>query len=366
MSAFERGAPRGHGAVLAGLWRAAASSRLPHALLFHGPEGIGKYRAARWLAQGLFCDAGPERAADEGPCGACGPCKRTASGNHPDLFAIDPVAEALETIPIGRVAARDEDVPSAEEFFALRAMERGWRVAIVREAERAREATQNALLKSLEEPGPRCLWILESSQPRMLLDTIRSRCVAVRFEPLDPQDAGEVLRAAGLEPERAARLARWSRGSPGLALGLAARNADELRARVAAVLEGVEHPLQASSAVWQVEGDHPGRTARARDRERARAVLAVVIDVLADGLRLASGVGAEGLAHGDLVAAGPWRPAASWHGALQSALRAREDVERNLAPEAVLDAAFLALRPLAEAPPGSGSRPAGAAARERR
>src|SRR5690349_5590888 len=64
---------RGHTEIVAGLWRAAAANRLPHALLFQGREGLGKFRAARALAQGLLCASGPR---ETGPCGTCGACKR--------------------------------------------------------------------------------------------------------------------------------------------------------------------------------------------------------------------------------------------------------------------------------------------------
>ena len=73
-----------HEEVLEGLWRAAGAGRLPHALLFEGPQGIGKFAAARRLAQGLFCRGGPAR-----PCGRCDTCKKAASDNHLDLFVLD-------------------------------------------------------------------------------------------------------------------------------------------------------------------------------------------------------------------------------------------------------------------------------------
>ena len=156
----------GHGAVLEGLWRSAAAGRLPHALLFRGPEGIGKFLAMRTLAAGLLCDGGPGA-----PCGACGPCKRVRSDNHADLFPVDAVAHGFDILTIHFVVHRDDPPPAyqgpaVEDFLLLRAHEGGWRVVLMREAERMNEAAQNAFLKTLEEPTPRTLWDRQNAHAR--------------------------------------------------------------------------------------------------------------------------------------------------------------------------------------------------------
>ena len=169
--------PRGHAEAVRGLWRAAARGRLPHALLFEGPDGTGKFLAARWLAQGLLCAGGPGD-----PCGACGPCRRLLSGgeqgNHPDCALIDPVQEETESISIDRIAertGRGEKRESAEAFLRLRPAEGGWRVLVIRDADRMLPPAQNALLKTLEEPSPGTLLVLVTARPAALLDTVRSR-----------------------------------------------------------------------------------------------------------------------------------------------------------------------------------------------
>ena len=205
--------PRGHGAVLEGLWRAAASGRLPHALLLRGAEGVGKYLAARWLAAGLLCDEGPDW-----PCGVCGPCKRVASDNHADVFVVDAVAAGESAITVPFVTPRDAPASSGYsgrtilEFLSLRAMEGGWRVVIVRELERMNHAAQNAFLKMLEEPGRDTLLLLECSRPASLLDTVKSRVVPIAFERLADADAAAVLTASGIDGREAEALARWSAG----------------------------------------------------------------------------------------------------------------------------------------------------------
>ena len=115
--------PMGHDSVLEGLWRAAASERLPHALLFTGAEGIGKFLAANWFLAGLFCDEGPGE-----PCGSCGSCRRLSAGSFGDLFVVDPEAEETAKIGVGRIVrrAQAEGTP-LEEFLSLRPAEDGWR-----------------------------------------------------------------------------------------------------------------------------------------------------------------------------------------------------------------------------------------------
>ncbi len=341
----------GHGTVLRGLWRAAAERRLPHALLFAGPRGIGRFRAAEAFARGLLCERGPGE-----PCEACGACKRARSGNHLDLFVLDPIAEERESLPLHRFAYRpaekrppeDRDRPCAEEFFALRAAERGWRVALVREMERATPEAQNAVLKSLEEPTADCLWILECSRLEALLPTIHSRCIRVPFAALEREDAARVLAQQGVPTDEAQRLARWSHGSPGAALELRERAGPPMRERIVAALAADGDPIAQSRALWELDGRFRGRTASAQARERARAALGLTLAVLGDGLRWSAGVSPSDLAHGDLFEPGATlgelpRVEALWREPLQAALLAREDVEQNLAPDAALDRAFAAL-----------------------
>ena len=98
--------PVGHGSLLEGLWSAARARRLSHALLFTGPEGVGKFLAARALAWGLLCAAGPGR-----PCGRCGPCKRFAAESHADVFVIDADSEEEEQIKISRLLTAHLEAP---------------------------------------------------------------------------------------------------------------------------------------------------------------------------------------------------------------------------------------------------------------
>lgn len=338
--------PRGHAALVERLWEAARAGRLPHALSFEGQGGIGKFTAARWFALGLLCEQGPGE-----PCRSCGGCKRVLSGgergNHPDLFLIDPVAEELETIRVGRVARRsdggDEGDDCIEAFLALRAVEASIRPVLVREAHRMNAAAQNALLKTLEEPRPGTLLLLETHRPELLLPTIRSRCVRVRLEPLGLEDAVAVLAEHGVTGEEATRLARATSGSPGRALEGRRRGLDDVRAQLAGVIAGARGPLEAAAAIWELDGEFSGGTPTAQARDRARFVLDLALELVRDLVRRSVGMDAEAIAHADALPAGELDEARLLR-ATEALLACRADVDRNLVPEAVVERGFLALR----------------------
>ncbi len=341
--------PVGHDDTLARLWRAARAGRLPHALLFEGRAGIGKFMSAQWFALGTLCARGPGE-----PCGACGPCRRVSSGhergNHPDLFLIDPLLEGEERIRVGRIAARsrtgENDGPeqSLEEFLDLRPLEGERRVVLVRECQRMNANAQNALLKTLEEPRPGTLLVLETHRPAALLATIRSRCIRIRFEPLARAACQGVLRAAGLEEEMARDLAQLSEGSPGVALAMARNGTRELRALLASLVHGERPALEVAAQLEGLEGEFAGKTPGARARERARIVLELLQTLVRDAWRLHAGVAAEGLPLGELA-----RALAGQRGVRELARQgahlalARADVERNLAPGPLLERALLTL-----------------------
>ena len=338
--------PRGHRALVERLWQAAAEGRLPHALAIEGPEGIGKYTAARWFASGLLCATGPGP-----PCGECGPCKRVRSGseygNHPDLFLIDAALEEEQQIRVHRIAYRPETPGISdpercvEIFLDLRAAEGRGRAVLLREGHRMNASAQNALLKTLEEPRPGTYLLLETHRPELLLPTIHSRCVRVRFAPLTPEDCRAVLVGEGIEEERAAKLARWSGGSPGKALRLASRGAEAMRGLLEEVLAGRRNPLQAAAAVWEVAGDFPGKTALGSARNRAREFTDLALEVLADLGRRRAGLAPDELAHGDLTATDRLGEAAEITVRLEELMEIRADVERNLGPEVLVERALL-------------------------
>jgi DNA polymerase III subunit delta' len=200
--------PIGHDGVLANLFDRLGRDRLPHALLFNGPEGIGKGLAARWLAAGALCQK-----AGGNPCLACAACIQVGACSHPDLVLVERVSSKKE---IGVDAIRQ-----VKHFVQLQAVSGSRKIAVVEEAERLTIAAQNALLKTLEEPPGHALIILVTPSTEALLPTVRSRCQRVRFEPLDTEQVAIVLQnVCGLEEDEACLLAASADGSPGRALRL--------------------------------------------------------------------------------------------------------------------------------------------------
>jgi DNA polymerase-3 subunit delta' len=159
-----------HAAAQARLDAAAAGERLPHALLLHGPEGVGKALFAAVLAAGLLCR---RRGQGVRPCGACPDCDLSRAGSHPDLHSLR-VAEDRKSIGV-------DAVRELSEQLGMTSMRSGYRVAVVAPAHAMTVNAQNALLKTLEEPAPRTLLVLVTSRPSSLLATLRSRCQRVEI-----------------------------------------------------------------------------------------------------------------------------------------------------------------------------------------
>lgn len=158
------------------IWRGLTEDRerLPHALLLHGAQGVGKRGFAQALGQWLLCQ-NPD---PDGGCGVCAACSWFSQGHHPDYRLIEPQAEAGEA-EAGKKGGKYitiEDIRRLGEFLALAAHQGGWRVVVLQPAESMNLAAANALLKTLEEPPRQVLLLLIAHQPGRLLPTVLSRC----------------------------------------------------------------------------------------------------------------------------------------------------------------------------------------------
>ncbi len=197
--------------------RAYCADRLPHGLVFAGPAGVGKATAARALATLFLC----EHPQGETPCGSCASCRGMSAGTHPDYHVItrDLIRYHDKTgkskgIDLSINVVRAELVEPASRKSV---MGRG-KVFLIEEADRMNPPAQNALLKTLEEPAGRTAIILLTDQPDALLSTIRSRSQTIRFASLEENTVAGELRKRGIEQDTAARAARLTRGSLGVAL----------------------------------------------------------------------------------------------------------------------------------------------------
>jgi DNA polymerase III subunit delta' len=205
------------------LRRSVHRGRLAHALLFTGPEGVGKRTAARALAQALNCPDVKEGEA----CGVCLSCRKIAAGAHPDVRLITAEEQHLKIEQIREQLQQDA---------VLLPLEGRSKVYILDPAEALTPGAANSLLKVLEEPPAAVTLVLITSQPFALLDTIRSRCQEVRFRPLTADRLAEWLQTRlSCPPDTAHALARLAAGRPAEALRWSESEQQELRRDVLAL-----------------------------------------------------------------------------------------------------------------------------------
>ncbi|MCX6991649.1 MAG: DNA polymerase III subunit delta' [Kiritimatiellaeota bacterium] len=171
--------------ALALLRQSLASGRLAHAYLIVGsPRGAAGVLAERVVAL-LYCTAPGER-----PCGQCAKCRQIAAHTHPDVLWVEPQKKSR-----GILMAQIEAV---QEHINLTSFEGGWKAVVFRNADRINPQAANRLLKTLEEPPDKCLFLLVTDQPAALLPTVVSRCQRVVLAA-EATVSGVALRAAVID-----------------------------------------------------------------------------------------------------------------------------------------------------------------------
>lgn len=215
--------------------------RLPHALMIKGGEGEGAFEFAQHVAQSLLCE---RPLAKRQPCGKCAACTWFGQGNHPDYRLIVPDSLAGDAPQEDGDAVRKEkrseqirieQIRGLGDFLAIGTHRAGWRVILVYPAETMNANTQNALLKSLEEPPPATVFLLATTQSDRLLATVRSRCLNFVLPFPDSMQATAWLKAQGVA--RPEVMLAGAGGAPLTAL-LAERNEPEH----SRFLEGLRDP----------------------------------------------------------------------------------------------------------------------------
>ena len=251
------------------LRRLLETDRLPHALLFSGPEGVGKRRTAEALAAALLCSS----PAAGHPCGTCESCRAFSRGIHPDFFFVVPeaVGKGARSIRIEAMRALGSALARPPELAPRQ-------VALIDDAQRMNEAAANSFLKTLEEPTGDVVFLLVTGMRAALLDTVVSRCLEIPFGPLALPELSEVLRRHGVEAEEAAALAALANGSAGRALALHAEGA--LRRREEAVSLLARLPQIPPLSLW-AEGKKWGALSREEAGEWLRSLRLTLRDVLA-------------------------------------------------------------------------------------
>ena len=193
----------GHCQIIAMLQTMLDKKRLPHALLFAGPSGVGKAMTARVLAASLLCGS-------KEPCGSCSSCIAFTRQSHAGLFSIMP---DRGNIKIDQIRALNREASLGAALGEAR-------VCIIHDAEKMTLQAANSLLKLLEEPPRNFYFILVASSAHALPGTILSRCLTANFRPLPPAVLAQVLTERGFACHQAQAAAAISGGRFGQALKL--------------------------------------------------------------------------------------------------------------------------------------------------
>ncbi|MFI9465942.1 DNA polymerase III subunit delta' [Streptomyces sp. NPDC052492] len=202
------------------------ASRMTHAWLFTGPPGAGRNQAARAFAAALQC-VSPDRALGGTPgCGFCDGCHTALVGTHADVSTVAAVGAEILVKDMRDTVRKSFTAPANGR----------WQVILVEDAERLNEKSANAVLKAVEEPAPRTVWLLCAPSVEDVLPTIRSRCRHLNLStPSVDAVADMLIRREGIEPDVAASVARATQGHVDRARRLATDPA--ARARRASVLK---------------------------------------------------------------------------------------------------------------------------------
>ncbi len=323
------------------------SGRVPPAMIFHGPPGVGKFLTALEFAKALNCShvahrekppappqpdpedlfaaaapAAPAPATEQEPepeahadrsdsCGKCLSCLQAASGAHPDIRVIDTSFQAALLEEKETSNLKIDTMREMTRWAQQKAMLSPWKVFIVRDAEAMGGQAQNALLKTLEEPPPGTVVIMTVHRKTSLISTILSRSSLMDFSPLPAAVLRDLLRTQGAEPSQADSLAALGAGS-------------------------MEKAAEAASFLKRVSALHPGDPARAfkfaaglpRDSHKAREEVKTLLDLLLSRARLAWRK-ADGPAKARLTAL------------LRRTLELRRMSERNVSYSLLLETALL-------------------------
>lgn len=188
------------------------SQEMTHTWLFTGPPGSGRSSAAIAFAAALICP--------EGGCGTCIDCRSAQAGGHADVEIVRTEGLSIKVDEMRELLQRVAWAPSLG----------GWRVVVMEDADRLTESAANALLKAIEEPGARTVWLLCAPTLFDVLPTIRSRTRHLQLRTPSVEDVSEVLiRRDGIPPEMANFAARVSQGHIGRARHLATDEGIRLR-----------------------------------------------------------------------------------------------------------------------------------------
>jgi DNA polymerase III subunit delta' len=259
---------QGQTAVATQLRLAAQGDGLTHAWLFTGPPGSGRSNAAKAFAAALNCDQ--DDVSLRG-CGTCASCRTILGETHSDVKFV-----RTEKVTITIDEARELVATAGNRPASGR-----WRIIVVEDADRMAERTTNVLLKAIEEPTPRTIWMLCAPSPADVLVTIRSRCrlVALRLPPA-ADVAALLVKRDGVEPALAERAARAAQSHVGIARRLA-KDAGARERRLETVrfplgLRGVTAAVLMADKLVKIATEEANSSNDERDAAEKAALLATL------------------------------------------------------------------------------------------
>lgn len=235
-------------------------SAMTHAWLITGPPGSGRSNAARAFAAALQCE--------QGGCGHCQACTTSLAGTHADVMVVATEKVTINIDEVRQLIGVAQRSPSQGR----------WRVIVLEDADRMVERTSNVLLKAIEEPPPRTVWLLCAPSPQDVVVTIRSRCrgVGLRIPPVADVAALLVSRD-GADPHVADVAARAAQSHIGLARRLArdpeARERRTRTLRLAAAIRGVGDAVLAAGDLVEVANAESKAATQDRDAAEKAALL---------------------------------------------------------------------------------------------
>ena len=251
------------------------TQEMTHAWLFTGPPGSGRSSAAVAFAQALICP-------NQG-CGACNECQSAKNGSHPDVEVIRTEGLSIKVEEVRELLTRVAWAPSMG----------GWRVVVMEDADRLTESAANAMLKAIEEPGTRTVWLLCAPTLHDVLPTIRSRCRHIQLHtPSDAAVAQVLINRDGISPAMAQFAARVSQGHIGrakyLALNESVRSTRTTIMNLPLQLNSLAAAFKAAQTLVDLATAQANESAGARD-EKEIAALQEAYGKGATGRGMASG-----------------------------------------------------------------------------
>jgi DNA polymerase-3 subunit delta' len=236
----------------AGSREGAQTQEMTHAWLFTGPPGSGRSSAAVAFAQSLICS--------NGGCGTCSDCNSAKTSGHPDVEIIHTEGLSIKVEEIRELLTRVSWAPSMG----------GWRVVVMEDADRLTESAANALLKAIEEPGTRTVWLLCAPTLHDVLPTIRSRCRHLQLRTPSIEAVTHVLiNRDRISPDMAQFAAKVSQGHIGraryLATNEAARSNRKVIMHLPMQLGSLAAALQAAQTLVDIATEEAKTTSGSRD-----------------------------------------------------------------------------------------------------